>query len=120
MQSKVLRTLSFILSISLSLASPLKVFAYDLNANDNSIESVTYQTTKDNDFSFASDVFAKIASIYKVTIPKTVVLSGSSKSANYIIKAEGDIAGYEFLNIMPDESFKLYSKNKDARAMSVR
>ena len=42
MKSKILRNLSFILSILLSLLSPLEVLAYEIDENDNSIESIEY------------------------------------------------------------------------------
>ena len=56
---------------------------------------------------------------YKVTIPKTVVLSGTSKSASYYVKVQGDIAGYECVYVIPDKSFELYSKNKNAQTATI-
>ena len=88
--------------------------AMETDIKGNSIESVEYQNTKDEDFTNLVAVYARIASEYKVTIPKTIVLSGVDKKASYIVKIEGDIAGYESIKVKPEESFKLFSKNKDS------
>ena len=84
-----------------------------MNENGNSTESVSYKSSNNEDFTPKTDVFAELKSEYKVTIPKTVVLSGNTKSANYKIHVEGDIAGYEAIKVIPEEEFNLFSVNKD-------
>ncbi len=71
------------------------------------------------EFTEKTNVFAQIASEYKVTIPKTVVLSGTSKAASYFVKVEGDIAGYEDITVTPDDTFTLTSKNKDNQNANI-
>ena len=71
------------------------------------------------EFTERTNVFAQIASEYKVTIPKTVVLSGTSKAASYFVKVEGDIAGYEDITVTPDDTFTLTSKNKDSQNANI-
>ena len=90
----------------------LPTSAYNLDENNNSVESVEYQNTTDEDFTNKVNVFAQLGSEYKVTIPKTVVLSGASKDAKYYVKVAGDIAGYEKVSVIPEDSFKLSAKNK--------
>ena len=120
MKSKLLKSLSFVLATSLSLSTPLQVLAYNTDANGNSIDSVEYQTSSDEGFENASNVFAEIGSTYKVTIPKILVLSGVSKTAKYTVKAEGDIAGCETIYAVPEDNFLLYSKNKDPQTAIVQ
>ena len=119
MKRKVLKLLSIVLSGTIFLGTISPVSAYDLDENGNSLESIEYQNTEDEDFTDIADVFAEISSQYKVTIPKTVVLSGESKDARYFVKVEGDIAGYEQISVVPDNEFLLYAKNKDAQKASV-
>ncbi len=88
------KLLSAILSLSIAATSVIPVSATEYK-NEDSFESVEYQNTADEDFSNATNVFAQLRSIYDVTIPKTVVLSGDTKDARYFVKVKGDIAGYE-------------------------
>ena len=78
----------------------------------DTVEEVIYQSTDDEDFSNQTSVFAQIGSEYKVTIPKAIILSGINKEGSYIVKVEGDIAGYEFIDVVPDNTVKLTSANK--------
>ncbi len=119
MKRKALKLLSIVLSNVMIFGTVLPASAYNLDENHNSIESVEYQNTQNNDFTNTSQIFAELASIYKVTIPKTVVLSGESKDATYFVKVEGDIAGYEQISVIPDESFNLYTKKKDPQKAFV-
>ena len=113
MQKRLLKILNSALSLIIILNSCISVFAYELNENGNSTESVSYKSSNNEDFTPKTDVFAELKSEYKVTIPKTVVLSGNTKSANYKIHVEGDIAGYEAIKVIPEEEFNLFSVNKD-------
>ena len=106
---------SLVLAGLMCFSSVTPAFAYDLDENNNSIESIEYQNTEDEDYTNKTSVFAELGSEYKVTIPKTIVLSGTTKSANYYVKVEGDIAGYEIVNVVPDNIVNLYTKNKDSQ-----
>ena len=113
MTKNFLKRLSIALSALLFIGNSYPVLAYELDNNKNSIESVEYQNAKDEDFKNLSVVHAELASIYKVTIPKALVLSGVEKDADYFVKVEGDIEGYEAISAIPDENFILSSKNKN-------
>lgn len=100
-------------------SSIVPVFAYDLDSSGNSIENIEYQNTDDEDFVSATNVFAEIGSEYTVTIPKTIVLSGVTKSAEYKASVSGDIAGYEKINVVPDEEVTLSKKNKTSQIGTI-
>ena len=107
--------ISLMLAALMCTSSVTPVFAYELDTAGNSIENVEYQNTNDADYSNQTNVFAELSSEYKVTIPKTIVLSGTTKKANYYVKVEGDIAGYETIEVIPDEEVELFAKNKDSQ-----
>ena len=46
-------------------------------------------------------------SVFEITIPKEVVLDGSTSKADYVINAKGDIAGDQILTIVPDSTFTM-------------
>lgn len=56
-----------------------------------------------------TSVYAELGSEFLVTIPKSITLSGLSKTGIYTVSVEGDIAGYEKINVIPDETFTLNS-----------
>ena len=61
------------------------------------------------------NVLATIGSEYKVTIPKVMVLKGAKDtSIEYNVTVEGDIAGQEVINVVPDETVILNSVNKNS------
>ncbi len=76
-------------------------------------EATEYITIENPDGDYNTMVFAQIASEYRVTIPKVIVLSGETKSAEYYVKAEGDIATYEIIKVIPDKTVTLSSYNKE-------
>ena len=119
MTKNFLKRLSIILSASLFVRNSCPVLAYELDNDKNSIESVEYQNTKDEDFENFSVVYAELASIYKVTIPKALVLSGVEKDTDYFVKVEGDIAGYEAISVIPDNSLILSTKNKENEIATI-
>ena len=116
------KTLTKILSFGLIFSNILPVFAYDTPTDENgySSEVVEYQNTTDEDFSNVTNVFAQLKSVYNVTIPKAVILSGATKDAKYYVKVEGDIAGYETLHVVPDNNFNLYTKNKNSQTTTIQ
>ena len=121
MKNKLLKTLALMLSFMAIVSNSLSVFAYEIpvDENGNSVEKIEYKSSDDERFNGKTNVYAELASIYKVTIPKVVVLSGESKDARYFVKVEGDIAGYEQINVIPDENFLLYSRNKDSQTATI-
>ena len=119
MRKGLIKFLSIILSSVSILNTSFNSFAYTLDADGNSIEQIEYQNSEDENFSNTSNVFAEISNIYNITIPKTIVLNGQEKKASYYVKVEGDIAGYQVLNVVPDDFFYLYSINKDGAITSI-
>ena len=111
--------ISLMLAALMYTSSVTPVFAYELDTAGNSIENVEYQNTNDADYSNQTNVFAELSSEYKVTIPKTIVLSGTTKSANYYVKVEGDIAGTETIIVEPDERFILHTPNKNNEEAAI-
>ena len=87
-------------------------FSYNVDTNGNSIEQIEYQNSDDEDFMPETNVFAQVGSLYKVTIPKVIVLSGVQKQSSYYVKVEGDIAGCETIYVEPEDTVDLYSTNK--------
>ena len=90
-------------------------------------EEIANLTSKDGDIitfyaqwlvtGLSSDcnVLATIGSEYKVTIPKVMVLKGQKDtSIEYNVTVEGDIAGQELINVVPDETVVLSTTNKDS------
>ncbi len=104
--------------ISLSLAPLMMLMTVPVHA-DYSLKTVEYKDSDETDFDNSAKVFAQIESEYKITIPKTIVLSGVSKTANYVVNVDGDIASYETINVVPDDTFALYSLNKNAQLAST-
>lgn len=84
-----------------------------LNAKGDSLEDVDYQSNKDADFSNTTNVYAVIGEDFEVIIPKTIVLSGKSKSASFEVKVLGDIAGQSKITVTPDDVVVLSAANKD-------
>ena len=115
MKKNLIKISSLILS-GLMITSALPAFAYEKDVNGNSVEFINYQNSEDSN---VTNVYAEIGSEYKVTIPKTIILSGIDKKADYYVKVEGDIAGYETVNVVPDETVNLYTKNKDVQAGTI-
>lgn len=111
--------ISLLLAMLMCFSSAMPSFAYDLDASENSVEEIVYQNTEDEDYDDVTNVFAEIGSEYKVTIPKTIVLSGTTKSADYYVKVEGDIAAYESIYVIPDDNCNLYSINKNVVLASI-
>ena len=77
MKKKIVKGLS--LALAGALVMPAQVSAYTLDAAGNSEALIEYQDSIDEDFVPSTNVFAQIGSIYSVTIPKVIVLSGKDK-----------------------------------------
>ncbi len=119
MKKRSIKFLSIALSFFMIANNAITSFSYNVDANNNSLESIEYQNTEDENFTNSANVFALLASEYKVTIPKVVVLSGTSKAASYYVNVTGDIAGYEKITVTPDDNFKLYASGKDSQEATI-
>ena len=97
------------LSLGLTFTFPASASDIFIDKEDNSVEHIECQNNKDEDFVNTTNVFAKLKTIYKVTIPKIIVLSGTEKKVSYYVNVTGDIAGYESVNVTPEKEFNLFT-----------
>ena len=112
-----------VISMAFSMILCTNAFATPINLS-NSTESVTTDThNKANGTDYFDDedtnvwqdgsiteearVTVSRTSQFEVTIPKEVVLDGSTGTAAYKVKAKGDIAGDQKITVTPDASFTL-------------
>ena len=119
MKKNLIRLMSLCLALDMSFSSIVPSFAYNNDESGNSIEKIEYQNMEDENYSGKTNVFAELSSVYKVTIPKYLVLSGETKKADYFVKVEGDIAGYEQVKVVPEENFKLFASGKDSQEATI-
>ena len=110
MKKKIIKGLS--LALIGTLIIPVQVSAYTLDEADNSEALIEYQDSTDEDFAPSTNVFAQVGSLYKVTIPKVIVLSGITKKAGYYVNVEGDLAPYETVYVVPESTVNLHTNNK--------
>ena len=80
--------------------------------------SVTAFATEDtknisSDSTEATKVTASKGSTFTVTIPTLIVLDGELGTAGYTVKVTGDIAGDEYVSVVPDEKFNMSSNGKE-------
>ena len=111
------------MSMVLVFAMPMSAFATPIGLT-NSTKSVTTDTLdkvngtdyfadedtnvwQDGSISEEVRVTVSKASEFEITIPKEVVLDGSTGTADYKVKAKGDIAGDQKITVTPDASFAL-------------
>ena len=111
------------MSMALMLAMPINAFATPINL-DNSTESVaTDILDKANGTDYFIDEITNVwqdgsiteearvtvsrTSNFEITIPKEVILDGSTGTAAYKVKAKGDIAGDQKITVTPDTNFAL-------------
>ena len=57
-------------------------------------------------------VYAEVGSEFTVTIPKSLTLSGADKTGAYDVAVEGDIAGDQYVSVVPDAQFAMVQDGK--------
>ena len=75
-------------------------------------QTTTYSESIENDGEENTLVYVSQASTFGVFIPKTIVLSGQDKNANYLVRVSGNIGGMETINVIPDKTFNLSQYGK--------
>ena len=90
---------------SMVLGNTLPAFAYT-----DSVGAVENQDVNESS-SANTTVYAELGSDFRVIIPKHIVLDGALKKGAYTVSVEGDIAGTEYIKVVPDASFALTSNN---------
>ena len=102
--------------LNLALATSLVFSAVPVSANtqysDSTHEVINVDAPVTEDSNSNCDVYAELGSEFKVTIPKKIVLDGALKKGNYKVTVEGDIAGKEVVNVVPDSAVTLSTKDK--------
>ncbi len=102
--------------LNLALATSLIFSAVPVSANtqysDSTHEVINVDAPITEDSNSNCDVYAELGSEFKVTIPKKIVLDGALKKGTYKVTVEGDIAGLEVVNVVPDKAVTLSSKDK--------
>lgn len=88
------------------------------DTSGNSKETVTPQEVSEASTQNVS-VDASVASEFSVSVPKTIQLDGSKKSANYKITCNGDFPADKKVTVTPDGSFILSSANKADETATV-
>ena len=80
---------------------------------------VCEKQTVDSNETAECEVYAEIGSSFTVTIPKKITLSGETKSGSYTVSCTGDIAGDEWVSVVPDASFAMKQTGKKDVTASV-
>lgn len=104
-------SLSLALMLTVGCAVPGIVNAAT-DANGNSKETVTPQEVSEASTQNVS-VDASVASEFSVSVPKTIQLDGSRKSATYKVTCNGDFPANKKVTVMPAANVTLSSVNKD-------
>lgn len=110
-------SLSLALMLTVGCAMPGIVNAAT-DANGNSKETVTPQEVGEPSTQNVS-VDATVASEFSVSVPKTIQLDGSRKSAAYKVTCNGDFPADKKVTVTPDGSFILSSANKADETATV-
>lgn len=112
-KGKLIKELCYTLISSLILGNISPVLA------KTSVASVDETIDIKESGSSETSVYAELGSEFLVTIPKSLTLSGLSKTGTYTVSVEGDIAGYEKINVIPDETFTLNSQGLNSITASI-
>ena len=98
MKNKILTSL---MAATMIMGSTMPVFAATTatdTVNETQAESGTSRPV---------EVTYTQSSTFTVTIPKTIALDGSTKTANYDVNVKGDIASDKQVKVAPDTTFKM-------------
>lgn len=112
-KGKLIKGLCYTLISSLILGNISPVLA------KTSVASVDETIDIKESGSSETSVYAELGSEFLVTIPKSLTLSGQTKSGTYTVSVEGNIAGYEKINVIPDETFTLNSQGLNSITASI-
>ena len=90
----------------------------NVGVDSSQSQKTTYSSEVFEDGSEVTDVYASQASSFAVIIPKVIILDGKKNDNNintgkYAILVNGDIAGEESINVVPDSEFAMYQTGKD-------
>lgn len=98
-----------IMAGAMMVGSALPVFAEEA-------EQTVGQTEADTGATRETEVLYSQASAYTVIIPKTIILDGETKDADYAVNVKGDISSDKQVQVAPETSFQM----KDQAAASIK
>lgn len=108
-------SLVLVLTVGCSLPGIVNAAA---DTGGNSKESVTPQEVSEPSVQNVS-VNATVASEFSVSVPKTITLDGSKKTATYKITCNGDFPANKKITVVPAANVTLSSANKDGIVAAI-
>lgn len=106
MKNKILTSL---MAATMVMGSTMPVFAA------TTAQQTVNQTEADPGTTRETEVTYTQSSTFTVTIPKTIALDGSTKTADYDVNVKGDIASDKQVKVAPDTTFKMVDQSKAAK-----
>lgn len=104
------RSLAMGLALAMACSAVVPAMAYTYKNSEGKV--VSTQDFTDNEPKANCTVYAEVGSSFKVTIPKHIIMSGKDKTGGYTINVTGDIAGDQFVKVVPAESFPMEQPGK--------
>lgn len=111
MKKKILASLSIAAAM---VATTMPAMAANSEGDVTETKEITEDVAKE-----ACEVYAELGSSFTVTIPKKITLSGADKTGSYSVSCTGDIAGDEWVSVVPDASFAMKQTGKKDVTASV-
>lgn len=106
MKNKILTSL---MAATMVMGSTMPVFAATTATDTINETQVESGTTRPVEVTYTQ------SSTFTVTIPKTIALDGSTKTADYDVNVKGDIASDKQVKVAPDTTFKMVDQSKAAK-----
>lgn len=106
MKNKILTSL---MAATMIMGSTMPVFAATTEQQTVSQIEADPGTTRETEVTYTQ------SSTFTVTIPKTIALDGSTKTADYDVNVKGDIASDKQVKVAPDTTFKMVDQSTAAK-----
>ena len=106
MKNKILTSL---IAATMVMGSTMPVFAATTATDTVNETQAESGTTRPVEVTYTQ------SSTFTVTIPKTITLDGSTKTADYDVNVKGDISSDKQVKVAPDTTFKMVDQSKAAK-----
>lgn len=106
MKNKILTSL---MAATMVMGSAMPVFAATTATDTVNETQAESGTTRPVEVTYTQ------SSTFTVTIPKTIALDGSTKTADYDVNVKGDISSDKQVKVAPDTTFKMVDQSKAAK-----
>lgn len=106
MKNKILTSL---MAATMVMGSAMPVFAATTEQQTVSQIEADPGTTRETEVTYTQ------SSTFTVTIPKTIALDGSTKTADYDVNVKGDIASDKEVRVAPDDTFKMKDQSNASK-----